>query len=270
MPSSATINALTRAQMIGAFELPGGGDGPRVARLSSANRPFLAHIVAALKDTTVISDAVITAAKQANAVGNSFLYGGTGILGRIFTNPSSDGLIIEINDDSTVDGQPGIATSGPYATAIKGESGGVLSTIWIGSNGDFSDDTKSVSVDHDGDTNTANVMIYRTRVVVDEPITTTGAESHGVYASIGNARSITVDVRADISVAGEGSKAIKIDTPSASSNTVSIYSGATVTGAIEFGDGMDTLNLLSGTVTGPITGLETLTKTTTGVALAGR
>ena len=241
-PSADTINELTRADMIGAFELENGMPGPRVEHLRSGDNQFLSHIVAALKDRNVITDEVIAEAKRLNFLSSRFLYGPYGILGRIRSSSNTDGFIVEINDDA--DTQAGIATSGPYATAIKGESSGNLSTIWIGSRGDFEGDERSVAVDHDGDSDTEEVMTYRTRVVVDRPITTTGARSHGVFVQLTDERSIGIEVASTITAGGEGSKAIMIDTIPGSANTISIGSAGSVQGDIQIGAGT---NRISGT-----------------------
>ena len=250
-PTASTVNAYTREDLIAAlvFDEDEGDAESALLENLGIDRASLARIVAALRNELTITTEVIAEAKRSYADSTAkFEYGANGILGRIRSSSDAESIAgnnefrVEINDDADVDGSPSIATSGPYATAIKGESSGNLSTIWIGSEGDFADDEQSVAVDHDSDSETLDAMTYRTRVLVDRPITTKGIGSHGVYAQFTNERSIRIEVESTIIAENEGSKAILIDTIPGSANTISIGSAGNIQGDIQIGAGTNSIS----------------------------
>ena len=128
--------------------------------------------------------------------------------------------------------------------------------VLVGSEGDFENDERNIDsgVDADGDDAApGNIMTYRSGVVVDRTITTTGDSSHGVFVrSSGKyAKDVYIDVTANIAVSGTNSKAIKIESNSGTRSEISIGSGTTIAGTLEFGPGDDILDN-EGTINGDV------------------
>lgn len=188
----------------------------------------------------------------------------------------TDGVRLYINDrpanqesdadtDNT-DDRPGIHVEDVWANAIDAsiasESLEILGTIVIGSEGDFDEDEALTDeVDFDGD-GVADAMVHRSRLVVDEPIETTGEASHGAWGRISDGRAFDARVEADISTIGNEADAILLRAESrnefsdTSPVTIDVAEGAAVTAAGEdasgvhvIGDGEKTVRI-DGTVMG--------------------
>ena len=164
-----------------------------------------------------------------------------------------------------VAGRPGINTQ-------RGNSAGVtvhnasqspenIAETWVGREGDFAGDAKSEEVDFDGD-GVVDARVYRSRLIVDEQIQTTGTGSQGVLVQISDGRAFDIVVDADISTIGEGSDAVRLEAASRNefraTGAVSVAvgegvvvsaTGAGSNGIRILGDGSKTVRV-GGTVTG--------------------
>ena len=163
-----------------------------------------------------------------------------------------------------VGGRPGISTqrtnSAGIVVHLASQSPENLAETWVGREGDFAGDTKSDEVDFDGD-GVVDARVYRSKLIVDEEIQTTGMESHGVLVEIGDGRAFDLTVDADISTIGEGSDAVRVTAASTNelraTGAVSVVvgegivvsaTGADSNGIRILGDGSKTVRV-DGTVT---------------------
>ena len=263
--SDATkIGALTRASILEALGADGGTPNSRVRYWVRTLNPDTGQqtIDAAIEflKSGAITDEILEGGKQAYIayLERGDFFRGSGILVRFFgEHATASGEVI-------VSGNPGMAMSRDQVDGITvNQRAGhrTLGPIWIGREGDFAGDAKSEEVDFDGD-GVVDARVYRSKLIVDEQIETTGTGSHGVLVEISDGRAFDIVVDADISAIGEGSDAVQLKAASGNefraTGAVSVAvgedvvvsaAGADADGIRILGDGSKTVRV-DGAVTG--------------------
>ena len=188
-------------------------------------------------------------------------------------NGSADaGIVYEIDDTSK------ITTFGENAAAIVAdffaETDDSRTTIRIDDGNDFQTDEK-VEIDHDNDPDTAAISVFKTKIVVDEPVTTKGERSHGIWVMGMNGtsplderrylasttRDVEITANANISATGEGAYAIVLLGDEDRTNKINLRENAVITGGVYLGQGTNSITgtgTLSGAIMGTTGGTLTL------------
>ena len=182
------------------------------------------------------------------------------------------GIIYEIDKKSK------ITTYGPHAAGIVADffadTTGSRATIRIDDGDDFgtdlaaAPDADKVEVDHDDDTDTPAITVFKTKIVVDEPITTVGERSHGIWVMGLNGpsplderrylastkRDVEITANANISATGKDAYAIVLLGDTGTNSKISLGENAAITGGVYLGKGTNSISG-AGTLSGPIMGV---------------
>ena len=182
------------------------------------------------------------------------------------------GIVYEIDKKSK------ITTYGPHAAGIVADffadTTGSRATIRIDDGDDFgtdlaaAPDADKVEVDHDDDTDTPAITVFKTKIVVDEPITTVGERSHGIWVMGLNGpsplderrylastkRDVEITANANISATGKDAYAIVLLGDTGTNSKISLGENAAITGGVYLGKGTNSISG-AGTLSGPIMGV---------------
>ena len=183
------------------------------------------------------------------------------------------GIVYEIDKKSM------ITTYGENAAGIVAEAAVPefsRTTIRIDDGDDFgtdlaaAPDADKVEIDHDDDADTPAITVFKTKIVVDEPITTVGERSHGIWVMGMNGpspldeqggsyrtrtkRDIEITANANISATGKDAYAIVLLGDEGTNSKINLGESATLTGGIYLGKGTNSISG-AGTLSGPIMGV---------------
>ena len=183
------------------------------------------------------------------------------------------GIVYEIDKKSM------ITTYGENATGIVAEAAVPefsRTTIRIDDGDDFgtdlaaAPDADKVEIDHDDDADTPAITVFKTKIVVDEPITTVGERSHGIWVMGMNGpspldeqggnyrtrtkRDVEITANANISATGKDAYAIVLLGDTGTNSKINLGESATLTGGIYLGKGTNSISG-AGTLSGPIMGV---------------
>ena len=170
------------------------------------------------------------------------------------------GIVYEIDKKSM------ITTYGENAAGIVAEAAVPdfsRTTIRIDDGDDFETDLSAapdadkVEIDHDSNANTPAITVFKTKIVVDEPITTIGERSHGIWVMGMNGpspldeqggsyqtstkRDVEITANANISATGKDSYAIVLLADEGTNSKINLGESATITGGVYLGKGTNSI-----------------------------